>query len=226
MAPAAPLDPQLRSCLVPSAHLDFDHPRVLAWAAEHGGPGRDAVTVAVALYHAVRDGWRYDPYTLDLDRSTMRASAFLDRDRGYCVEKANLLAAACRAWGIPARLGFGDVRNHLGTEKLEATLGTDLMVFHGYAELWLEGRWVKATPAFNRGLCDRLGVPPLDFDGRQDAVFQAHAPGGRAFMTYETDRGHFDDWPADEMERALREHYGHLFAGRAGGTRPLEHLRP
>ena len=28
-------------------------------------------------------------------------------------------------------------------------MGTDLFVYHGYAELFLDGKWVKATPAFN-----------------------------------------------------------------------------
>ena len=93
---------------------------------------------------------------------------------GHCIDKALLLAACARALGIPAQLHFANVRNHVGTAKLEERLGTDLLVFHGYTELWLDERWVAATPAFNKALCDRLGVAPLEFDGEHDSIFQAY----------------------------------------------------
>lgn len=199
--------------------MDSDHPDVITWAGAHAGLSGDPVDRAVALYQAVRDGFRYDPYQVDLRPDRMTASHLLTRDRGYCIEKANLLGACARVLGIPARLGFADVRNHIGTEKLERLLGTDLLVFHGYAELHLEGRWVKATPAFDRGLCERLGVQPLAFDGRADSIFQEYGDGG--YMEYVTDRGTFDDWPREAFEAALRRHYGHLFAGGRVDRRPL-----
>ncbi len=96
---------------------------------------------------------------------------------GHCIDKALLLAACARVLGIPSRLHFANVRNHIGTAKLEAMLGTDLLVFHGYTELFLEGRWVAATPAFNKELCAHLKVPPLEWDGRTDAIFQAYSAG-------------------------------------------------
>src|SRR5574341_322846 len=65
--------------------------------------------------------------------------------------------AVARVVGIPARVGYADVRNHLSTPKLRELVGGDLFVWHGYAELHLEGRWVKATPAFNLTLCERFG---------------------------------------------------------------------
>ena len=105
----------------------------------------------------------------------MRASAVLATGYGWCVTKAALLAAAARAAGIPARLGFADVRNHLSTERMRATMATDVFVWHGYTELWLQGAWRKATPAFNVELCERFGLLPLEFDGRNDS-----SPGKRA----------------------------------------------
>jgi transglutaminase-like putative cysteine protease len=204
--------------------MDSTHPDIVAYAEPFGRRCANEREAAVALYYAIRDAYRYDPYAVNLDRSYMKASAFLHRDRGYCIEKANLLGACARALGIPARLGFGDVRNHIGTEKLERRLGTNLMVFHGYTELWLEGRWVKATPAFNSELCAMLGVEPLDFDGISDSVFQAYSPGGASFMVYERDRGTYAEWPVEEFEAALREHYGHLFQHREAEKmlRPLQ----
>ena len=143
--------------LAPGALLDSDHPAVADFARRHGS-GRSSRERAVALYYAVRDGFRYDPYRIDLSVAGMRASGVLDIGVGWCVTKAGLLAAAARAAGIPARVGYADVRNHLSTERLRRTMQTDIFVWHGYVELWLDGAWRKCTPAFNIELCDRFGL--------------------------------------------------------------------
>lgn len=207
--------------------MDSTHPDIVAYAQTFAENAADPTAAVVQAYYTIRDRFRYDPYAVNLDEDYMKASAFLHRSAGYCIEKANLLGAVARALGVPARLGFGDVRNHLGTEKLEQRLGTDLMVFHGYTDLWLDGKWVKATPAFNKALCDKLGVSALEFDGTKDSVFQPTTAGGERFMTYVTDRGTYAEWPVKDFEQALREHYGHLFMQNRGGDplRPLAALR-
>jgi len=203
----------LATLVRPTRFLDADHPRVIAFA-RHATAGRtDPVERAVALYYAVRDGFRYDPHRLDLRPDAMRASALLERGYGFCVPKAVLLAAAARALGIPGRLGFADVRNHLATERLRREMGTDLFVFHGYTELHLGGRWVKATPAFNRTLCERFDVDPLEFDGRTDSLFQQADRRGHRYMEYVRDRGPFADLPLADMLAAFEEHYPALMAG-------------
>lgn len=75
------------------------------------------------------------------------------------------LAAFARAAGIPARPGFADLKNHLGSEKLIAQLGSGTFRFHGFVEFWMHYTWVKANPAFNIEMCDRFGVHPREFDG-------------------------------------------------------------
>ncbi len=122
-----------------------------------------------------------------------------------------MLAACARVVGIPSRLGFANVRNHIGTSKLEEFLKTDLLVFHGYCELHLEGKWVKATPAFNRQLCRRLGVPPLEFDGQSDSIFQQYTPDGDCFMEYLHDYGQFADVPRELFIHELKKYYAHIF---------------
>lgn len=78
--------------------------------------------------------------------------------------------AACGiAAGIPARLGFADVKNHLATPRLTDLNGGDVFHWHAYTDLHLEGRWVKATPAFDLALCERFGVLPLEFDASGSA---------------------------------------------------------
>jgi len=125
----------------------------------------------------------------------------------FCIPKAVLLAALGRAAGIPTRLGFADVRNHFSSGRLEALLGTNLFVFHGYAEFLLDGRWLKATPAFNRELCERFDVPALEFDGTRHALFQRFDAQGRQQMEYVRERGTFSDLPFTEMLQAFRESY-------------------
>ena len=202
-------------------HLDADHPAVVGFSRSVVG-ARGPAESAVALFYAVRYGWRYNPWKVSLVPEGYRASLVLGREprEGHCIDKALLLAACCRAVGIPARLHFADVRNHIGTARLEEQLGTDLLVFHGYTELFLGGRWVKATPAFNRALCEKLGVAPLEFDGVRDAVFQAFDPAAGRFMEVVTDHGVFEDLPFDAMLLAWQTHYVSvrrgLWAGDAG----------
>jgi transglutaminase-like putative cysteine protease len=202
------LTDDLRAFLAPTRFVDCDAPEVRDFATRVTAGASDPRARAVALYYAVRDGIRYDPYSVQADPQAYRASRIVQAPAAFCVPKAILLAAAARAIGIPARLGFADVRNHLASEKLRARMGTDLFVFHGYTELYLDGAWRKATPAFNRELCSRFGVSPLEFDGTADAMLHAFDGEGRRHMEYVRDRGTFLDLPFDEMLRVFRELYG------------------
>ena len=193
--------------LQPTPSIDSDHPAVQAFAWQHA-QGQDERERAVALYLAVRDGFRYDPYRIDLSPSGMRASTVLAQGHGWCVPKAVLLTAACRAAGRPARLGFADVRNHLSTERMRQTMQTDLFIWHGYTDLWLGGRWVKATPAFNIELCERFGLLPLEFDGRTDSLYHPYDRAGQRHMEYVHQRGTFDDLPLDSMVQDFARVYG------------------
>jgi transglutaminase-like putative cysteine protease len=197
--------------LRPTALIDSDHPTVADFAARHA-VGDDEVARAVALYLAVRDGFRYDPYRVDLSPAGMRASAVLALGHGWCVTKAALLAAACRAAGIPARLGYADVRNHLSTERMRRTMQTDLFVWHGYAEVWLPAEgggaaWRKATPAFNIELCERFGLRPLEWDGRSDSLYHPFDRAGQRHMEYVRDHGRFDDMPLAAIVEGFRATY-------------------
>jgi transglutaminase-like putative cysteine protease len=208
MIPAiAPGTPPTEACLTPTSQLDSDHPDVVAFAREHAR-GADVRERAVALLYAVRDGFRYDPYRLDFTPEGMRASTVLKTGYGWCVPKAALLVAVARAAGIPARAGYADVRNHLSTERMRQTMKTDLFIWHGYADLWIEGRWLKATPAFNIELCQRFGLLPLDFDGRSDSIYHAFDAAGNRHMEYVHQRGAFDDMPLADIVTDFERVYG------------------
>jgi len=165
---------------------------------------------AIRLFEAVRDDIRYDPYCFALDEDSYRASRIAGAEAAFCVPKAILLAACLRAVGIPAALGFADVRNHLNTPKLQELMGTDLFIYHGYVQLWLDGETYKVTPAFNMELCERFGVKPLVFDGYHDALFHEFDENDHRHMEYVNDRGLFFDVPIKEFLVAFKETYPEL----------------
>jgi transglutaminase-like putative cysteine protease len=189
-------DPAIGLFLSPAEYIDSDHDGVRAKANEVASPASDPAERARRLYGFVRDGIRYDPYIDYTDRETYRASSVLAKGQAYCVGKASLYVALCRAAGIPARLGLADVKNHLATPRLLEAVGTDVFAYHGYVEIMPADRWVKATPTFNVSLCRKLGVPPLEFDGESDALLQPFDSGGREFMSYIVQHGTFFDVPA------------------------------
>ena len=193
--------------LQPSEFIDSDHPAIVQLARELT---RDTPKqTAIAAFNWVRDEIKYDPYTAVVDeRADYLASAILARRRGFCVQKAVLLAAICRAAAIPTRLGFADVRNHKTPPKMVALMGTDLFVFHGYVELRLGGRWLKATPAFDRAATRKAGALLVELDGDNDALLHPVDPEGQPYIEYVRDRGPHDDVPFDEMTRTFLEVYG------------------
>ena len=204
-APITDIDP---AWLAPTWFLDSDSDEVAAFAAQATGDATSPTETAVALFHAVRDGFRYDPYVKAEGPADYRASSVAQTAANWCTPKSVLLTAAARHCDIPARLGFADVRNHLTSEKLSAKMGTDLFIWHGYTEFLLEGRWLKASSAFNIEMCDRFGVKVLDFDGTADALMHPFDEEGNRHMEYVNQRGSFDDLPLDQIQADFDQVYG------------------
>jgi transglutaminase-like putative cysteine protease len=194
--------------LAPTTIIDSDHQTIRNYATRTVGQSTELIEIATKLYLAVRDGILYDPYSPFYLPEHYRASYVLKRGRSFCVPKASLLCALGRACGIPSRVGLADVRNHLTTKQLTDFMGSDLFVCHGFVELYLEGKWVKATPAFNSALCERHHVPPLDFSGREDSLFQPYNLKNQKFMEYVAIRGVYADVPVGEIVAAWKETYG------------------
>jgi transglutaminase-like putative cysteine protease len=203
----------------PGGLIDSDHPRIVAYARRVAGQGSDREK-AVRLYYAVRDDLRYDPYNTPMQPEAYRASTTLGAGHGYCVNKAGLMAAVCRAIGLPARVGYADVRNHMTTKRLAELMGSDTFYYHGYTEVWLDGRWIKATPAFNKELTDRFGLKPLDWDAASDSIYHPFDLGGRRHMEYLAYRGVFADIPFEEIRGAFRHYYPRMT--RAQEEMPLD----
>jgi transglutaminase-like putative cysteine protease len=192
----------------PTPTIESTHPAIVDFARRHTLDRNSDGERAVSLFYAVRDGLRYDPYQIDLSIEGMKSSTTLRSGHGWCVSKAVVLAAACRSLQIPAKLGFADVRNHLSTERMRQRMRTDIFYWHGYTEIFLETKWVKATPAFNIELCEKFGLLPLEFDGRNDSIYHPFDASGNRHMEYINYRGTYADVPLDEIISTFRQEYG------------------
>lgn len=197
--------------LKPGRFIESNAPEIVAFAQEVVRPANDEIDRATRLYEAVRDHIAYDPYCSVGEPQTFTATRALAQKRGQCISKAALLAACARAAGIQARLGFADVRNHLASPRLLEANGGNVFRWHAYTDLNLGGKWVKATPAFDSALCARAGIEPLQFDGRNDSVFQAYDRQNRRHMEYVLDRGQFADVPFELIVATWRRHSPKLF---------------
>ena len=199
--------------LVPTGFVDSDSSEVRAFVARslEGAHDLSATEKAIRLFEAVRDRIRYNPFDIGTTEDDYRASRIAGKPSNYCVPKAILLTAALRAVGIPAAVGFADVRNHLNSPKLADLMGTDLFIYHGYVALWLDDRMFKVTPAFNTELCERFGVRQLIFDGKSDALFHEFDTSNHRHMEYVNDRGWFADPPIGQLLRDFRITYPKLW---------------
>ena len=189
--------------------IDSDNQSILDYAADVlKNTEDDPISKAIKLYYAVRDVIWYDPYLPFYRPEHYRASHVLKKGRAFCIGKASLLCALGRVCGIPSRIGFATVRNHLATRQLIEFLGTDLFVYHGFVEFYLADHWVKATPAFNIELCRKHKVLPLEFNGREDSIFHPFNTDKKQFMEYVDDHGTYADIPVDEIVIGWEKIYG------------------
>ncbi len=204
------MDSEMKAYLSPTPIIDSDAKLIVDYAKSIvENVDDDPIARAVSLYYAVRDGIWYDPYLPFYRPEHYRSSNVLKRGRSFCIGKAGLLCALGRACGIPSRLGFADVHNHLATQQLIDYLGSNIFSYHGFMEFYLDGKWVKATPAFNQELCYKARVTPLEFDGCEDSIFQTYNEEKKLFMEYIAFHGTYADIPVDDIVDAWKAVYGH-----------------
>ncbi len=204
--------------LASTYYFDFEHEIIQELIAEFQETSLTDKEKAVRLYKKVRDGWIYDPYTISLSKEKMRASFIANKSTGHCIEKSVVLIAGLRAMGIPSRLHLGKVKNHIAVERIVERIGTDELTPHGMVNVFLHGKWLKLSPAFNKELCEKFNVEPLEFDGENDSFLQKYNSSGSLFMEYLDDYGYFEDVPVDFIKENLRQHYSHLIQSQKGQT--------
>ncbi len=193
-----------------TTYLDFHHSLLqeLLEPLKALGSEQEKIT---EVYLKVRDGWRYNPYTISFKKEHFRASAIAARPEGHCIDKAILMVTLLRGLGIPARIHLAKVTNHMAVERLTELLGSNELAPHGMVDVYHNGTWVKASPTFNKELCDKFGVPPVPFDGSADALLQPFDSDGKIFMEYLEDYGHFENVPFDFILRTFQEQYPAMY---------------
>lgn len=119
----------------PTSLIESDDERVrelaLSVAADEQAPAR----VALALERLVHERVRSKNYSRAFDS----AATVAEQLEGDCTEHAVLLAALCRARGIPARVASGLVATR------------DTFAYHMWTLAWLDGRWVPLDATLGRG---------------------------------------------------------------------------
>ena len=191
--------------------INSSHPSVHKKAQEilQNIDPQDFIQKAVKLFCFVRDEIKYvvkfSPSYYS--RKNTKASATLTRGYGYCIQKATLMAALARIAGIPTRIHFVDMKNHLTPQSYIDKVGSNLFVFHAYPELFLEGKWIEANVAFDKDLCERKNFPIVNFDGKKPGLFAKQDATGKPFVEYIKDHGTFADVPYWKIMWAWKKEY-------------------
>ncbi len=197
--------------LKPTFFMDYKHPLVQEKAKEliEGIPEDDDIGRAIKLFYFVRDQIRYSVRNTSKshNKENWKSSLTLETGFAFCIPKAILLASLGRAVGVPSRLHCVDIINHMTSEKLKKNMGSNLFIFHGFVEFFLDGRWVEANCAFDKELCLRKNFPAVNFDGKRDGLFAATNKDGNPFVEYIKDRGVYNDAPHQEVMQTWAAEY-------------------
>ncbi len=194
-----------------SYYYDFENDTIQSLISKFDKDSISDEEKTIGFYTKVRDGWIYDPYSISLSKENYRASRISKKSKGNCVEKSILLIAGLRALKIPARLHLGKVKNHIAVERLTEKFGSNELTPHGMVNVFLNNKWLKLSPAFNKELCEKFDVEPLEFDGKNNSFLQQYNSSGSLFMEYIEDYGYFEDVPLEFMKKNIKEHYPHIF---------------
>lgn len=194
-----------------SYYFDFESDIIQNIISKYKGTSLSKMDQSIALYTKIRDDYKYDPYNISFSKNNYRASLIANKTTGNCVEKSILLIACLRGLKIPARLHLGKVKNHIAVERLTEKFGINELTPHGMVQVYLNDKWLKISPAFNKSLCVKLNVTPLDFDGKNNACLQEFNNEGNQFMEYIDDYGHFEDVPVEFMKQNIKAHYPQIF---------------
>ena len=137
--PYAGEDPALLAALAPDAHVQSDDPRVIAPAQRAVGGARDARRAVERLERCVfRHVDRGEQYP-----GCGTAVEVIENRRGDCTEHAVLLAAMCRAVGIPAQVVSGLAYTNRSD-------GVGEFASHAWVRVWVGDQWLHVDSTARR----------------------------------------------------------------------------
>ena len=184
--------------------LDSDAKNIREKAARLTAPHRHARDKARRLFEYVRDEIPYNFAPAVRNRSHFRASHALAVGNGFCMQKAALFAALCRASGIPARIGFQDLEDYMIVGKFFELLDTNELIHHGMNAVYLDGRWFRVDCTLDRALSERKHYRLVEFDGRHDALLPATDRLGQPHFFIRKQSGFYNDTPWFAMRSMLK----------------------
>ncbi len=170
--------------LTPTFTIESDHERIIQTAMDLTENCTENTEKAVKLFYFVRDSIHYSFYMISVFIEDFKASKVLEWGKGYCVQKAVLLASLGRAAGIPSRMTFAKIKNHSIPPQVVQKLGTNTFPRHGYNQFFLNGRWISAAATFDKKLCRKNGLPTVEFDGKSDSVLPEKTLNGAPYIEY------------------------------------------
>ncbi len=133
--------------------INWQHPAILAKAAELAAGLNDKTEIARRCFEFVRDQIRHS-WDYRQNPVTCVASEVLEQGTGYCYAKSHLLAALLRANGIPAGLCY---------QRLSAGDSGPPFCLHGLNAVWLEGYgWYRIDARGNKPGVDAQFCPPVE----------------------------------------------------------------
>ena len=175
--------------------IESDHDQIIDTAKEIIRDCQTDKQRAIRLFYFVRDMIYYNVNMVSVFEEDFRATATLEWQQGYCVQKAVLLAALGRAAGIPTRLAFAKIKNHQVSPDILQRLGTNVFPRHGYNQFYVNGTWINVAATFNKTLCEKMNWPTVEFDGEHDAILASEDLEGKLYIEYIEKFGHRGDLP-------------------------------
>ena len=189
--------------LRPTFTIDSAHQGIIETARDLVRGCSNDQEKAVSLFYFVRDSIRYNLYMISVFIEDFKASRILEWGKGYCVQKAVLLAALGRAAGIPSRLVFAKIKNYRVPDRVFEMLQTNIFPRHGYNQFFLDGRWISAAATFDRNLCEKNDLPVVEFDAKKDAVLPEMDLKGRPYIEYVEQFPPQEDLPFDWIAKRI-----------------------
>ncbi|PZP28635.1 MAG: hypothetical protein DI613_12675 [Kocuria rhizophila] len=181
-----------------TAVFDYDDQSIAQFIVDAGCYSEPNITKAVERLHdAVRDTIDYNVFNVPLNPD-LSASDVVDEPSGFCLHKSILFVAGCRRLGVPAVLCSDVVTNHVADAAMHELVGGEEFL-HWYAQIYLNGRWIKAAPVFNSLLCMLYRIDVLRFNPSGDAIEQRNSDSTK--MNY---RGEQRAYPDPDMNELLR----------------------
>ncbi len=190
--------------LRPTFCIDSGAKSIAEKASKLTAAHRHARDKARSIFDFVRDGIVYNFAPHVTGREHFRASHTLEMGNGFCMQKAALFAALCRASGIPARIGFQILVDYKIVGPFLELAGTNVLTHHGMNAVYLDGRWLRVDCTLDRGLVDRKQYRLVEFDGSHEAILPATDRAGKPHFTIRKQEGFYNNTPWFAMHSMLR----------------------